>query len=119
MAKILIAFPPGMVAKMDAVAARRFQNRSDLIRTAVREYMDKHQHLLDQPEPELIGSLGTPLTPEYKQEYEAKHWPNRPSRVGTIPEPTPQHTGAFQITENKDNSLSIERDRAYNLPSAR
>lgn len=38
--KILVVFPPGMLEQIDQTAAREHRNRSDLIREAVRRYLD-------------------------------------------------------------------------------
>lgn len=41
--KVLVALPKDMVADLDVIAREEYRGRSDLIREALRRYMDAHK----------------------------------------------------------------------------
>lgn len=41
--KVLVALPPEMLRKVDFVAQQEHRTRSDLIREALREYLEKYR----------------------------------------------------------------------------
>ena len=41
--KVLVAIPKEMVAELDAVASNEYRGRSDLIREALRRYLEVHK----------------------------------------------------------------------------
>lgn len=47
--KVLIALPPAMLEQVDSIARTEFRTRSDLIREALRRYLE--QFKINNPEP--------------------------------------------------------------------
>lgn len=54
--KILIALPPAMLEQVDFIAGYEHRTRSDLIREALRRYLDNFRRAQ--------GSMGAVITPE-------------------------------------------------------
>lgn len=56
--KVLVALPPGLLEQVDFVAQIEFRTRSDLIREALRRYVDQSKKqpmtlLMAEPQPRL------------------------------------------------------------------
>jgi metal-responsive CopG/Arc/MetJ family transcriptional regulator len=60
--KVLVALPPGMLMKIDDIAGIEHRTRSDLIREALRRYMDnfeqKKASLKQKPETTSLSKDG-------------------------------------------------------------
>ena len=87
--KVLIAFPPGMLEQIDFVAQNEHRTRSDLIREAVRRYINEFKNAPGGME--VFAQVPAHPTPIKQQ---PKLFPHTPPVV-RVPDEPPRYFGGI------------------------